>query len=194
MVSTVRDTPDFVIDIATHGIPDVQVLTHNTRLPFINEYETPETLGTDRIAGIAGAFNKFPGKEVLVIDAGSAVTYDYLSGNAFKGGNISPGLSMRFRALHHFTRRLPLVSTTEVVSAPGKNTLEAITAGVISGLIFEINEYIKKFKAVNPTAEVILTGGDGGYLKERIGYEVTYMPDLVLDGLNYILEYNARQN
>ncbi|MGB8491257.1 MAG: type III pantothenate kinase [Bacteroidales bacterium] len=193
IVSTVRDTPEFVIDLATHGIPNVQVLSHVTRLPFRNEYETPETLGTDRIAAIAGAFHLFQEKNILVIDAGSAVTYDYLSDNAFKGGNISPGLSMRFRALHHFTRRLPLVSTTEKVSAPGKNTLEAITAGVINGLIFEINEYIERFNA-DSSCEVIMTGGDSGYLRERIAHIVTYMPDLVLDGLNYILEYNAGKN
>ncbi len=193
IVSTVRDTPEFIIDMATLGIPYVQILSHKTKLPFHNEYESPETLGTDRIAAVAGAYYLYPGRNVLIIDAGSAVTYDYLSGKSFKGGNISPGLSMRFRALHRFTGKLPLGSTIDKFASPGKNTLEAITAGVINGLIFEINEYIHTFEEKYLDFKVILTGGDSGYLKDRIDHKVTYMPDLVLEGLNHILEYNAKQ-
>jgi type III pantothenate kinase len=179
--------------MATLGIPYVHVLSHNTKLPFKNEYETPETLGPDRLAAIAGAFHLYPGRNVLIVDAGSAVTYDYLSGKTYKGGNISPGLSMRFRALHRFTGKLPLGSTLEKYSSPGKNTLEAIVAGVTDGLIFEINEYISMFQEKNIDSMVILTGGDSGYLKERISFKINYQPDLVLAGLNYILEYNAKQ-
>ena len=193
IISTVRDTPEFIIDMATLGIPYVHVLSHHTKLPFKNEYETPETLGPDRIAAVAGAFYMYPGRNVLIIDAGSAVTYDYLSGKTYKGGNISPGLSMRFKALHRFTGKLPLGSTTEKYTSPGKNTLEAITAGVINGLIYEINEYIRAFEEKNIDSMVVLTGGDSGYLKERINYKVNYQPDLVLAGLNHILEYNAKK-
>jgi type III pantothenate kinase len=192
IVSTVRDTPDFIIDLATHGIPLVHVLSHKSKLPFRNEYETPETLGSDRIAAVAGAYLAFPGKKVLIIDAGSAITYDFLSGKAYKGGNISPGLSMRFRALHKFTRRLPLISTTDKYFSPGRNTTEAITAGVTNGLIYEINEYIRTFQNKYADLRVILTGGDSGYLKDKLNYKVAYMPDIVLDGLNYILECNAK--
>jgi type III pantothenate kinase len=192
IVSSVRNTPDFVIDLATHGIPHVHVLSYRSKLPFKNEYETPETLGPDRMAAIAGAYLTFSGKKILIIDAGSAITYDFLSGKAFKGGNISPGLSMRFRALHRFTGKLPLVSTTDKYSSPGKNTVEAITAGVINGLIYEINEYIRTFLRKHVDLKVILTGGDSGYLKDKLSYKVIYMPDIVIDGLNYILEYNAK--
>jgi type III pantothenate kinase len=193
IISTVRDTPEFIIDLATHGIPYVHVLSHHTKLPFKNEYETPETLGSDRIAAVAGAYYLYPGRNILIIDAGSAVTYDYLSGKTYEGGNISPGLIMRFRALHRFTGKLPQGSTTEKYTSPGKNTLEAVTAGVINGLIYEINEYIRSFEEKNIDFMVILSGGDGGYLKERINYKVNYQPDLVLAGLNHILEYNAKQ-
>jgi len=193
IVSTVRNTPEFIIDLATHGIPYVHVLSHHTKLPFKNEYETPETLGADRIAAVAGAFYMYPGRNVLIIDAGSAVTYDYLSGKTYKGGNISPGLSMRFKALHSFTKKLPHASTTEQINSPGKNTLEAITAGVINGLIYEINEYIRAFEEKNIDYMVVLTGGDSGYLKERLSYKVNYQPDLVLAGLNNILEYNEKK-
>ena len=114
----------------------------------------------------------YPGRNILVIDAGSVVTYDYLSGKTYKGGNISPGLSMRFKALHKFTERLPLGTTLEKYDSPGKNTLEAITAGVINGLIYEINEYIRAFQENNIDSMIILTGGDSGYLKNRISYKV----------------------
>jgi type III pantothenate kinase len=191
IVSSVRKMPEFVIDLATHGIPYVHLLTHESKLPFRNNYVTPETLGTDRIAAVAGASHFFPGKNVLIIDAGSAVTYDYLIGNTYIGGNISPGITMRFRALNKFTDKLPLGSTTEKYSSPGKSTNEAITAGVIDGLIFEINEYLRSFQQRYPDCEIIVAGGDSGYLKDRIGLKVNYMPDIVLDGLNIILECNA---
>jgi type III pantothenate kinase len=192
IVSSVRDIPEFIFDLLTVNIPYVHRLSQESKLPFRNEYETPATLGPDRIAAAAGAFHHFPGKDMLIIDAGSAVTFDFLSGEAFKGGNISPGLSMRFKALHKFTGKLPLVSTTEKISSPGRNTVEAISAGVINGLIYEINEYIRTFKKSHAGLKVILTGGDSGYLKDKISHSVTYMPDIVIDGLNYILEYNAQ--
>jgi type III pantothenate kinase len=192
IVSTVRDIPEFIIDLATLGIPFVHILGNSSRLPFKNEYQTPETLGPDRIAAAAGAYLHFPGQKVLIIDAGSAVTYDFLAGKAYKGGNISPGLSMRFKALHRFTGKLPLATTTEKFSSPGKNTMEAITAGVTLGLVYEINEYIRTFEKKHKGLKVILTGGDSGYLKGRLDYKVEYLPDIVIDGLNYILEYNAK--
>jgi type III pantothenate kinase len=192
IISTVREIPDFIIDLATRDIPYVHILSHTSKLPFRIEYETPETLGPDRIAGVAGAFFHFPGEKVLIIDAGSAVTFDFLAGKSYKGGNISPGLSMRFKALHKFTGKLPLGSTTEKFRSPGRNTLEAITAGVTFGLVYEINEYIRTFEKKHKEIRVILTGGDSGYLKERLDYKVEYLPDIVIDGLNFILEYNAK--
>jgi type III pantothenate kinase len=193
IISTVRNLPEFIIDMATLGIPYVHVVSHHTKLPFRNKYETPETLGPDRIAAVAGAYHMHPGRNILVIDAGSAVTFDYISGKTYLGGNISPGLTMRFKALHTFTKKLPLGSTLEKFSSPGKNTHDAVVAGVIKGLIFEINEYIRKFREDKIDSRVLLTGGDSGYLKDRLDYKAEYKPDLVLDGLNYILEYNANK-
>jgi type III pantothenate kinase len=193
IICSVKILPEFIYDLMSVNIPKVLILTHKTKLPFKNEYETPETMGPDRIAGVAGAFHLFPGRNILVIDAGSAITYDFLSGKTYKGGNISPGLSMRFKALHKFTDKLPHGSTLEKYKSPGKNTLEAIAAGVTDGLIFEINEYIRIFEEKNIDSMVVLTGGDSGYLKDRISYKVNYQPDLVLTGLNHILEYNAKQ-
>jgi len=192
IISSVRKTPDYIYDLLTVNIPVVHILSHKSRLPFKIEYDTPETLGTDRIAGIAGAYNLFSGADILVIDAGTAITFDFLSDNVYKGGNISPGLNMRFKALHKFTGQLPLVSLSDDYSFPGKNTTDAITAGVITGVTYEINEYIRTFEKKHTEFKIILTGGDGGYLKDKINYQIIYMPDIVIDGLNYILEYNAK--
>jgi type III pantothenate kinase len=192
IVSSVKELPTFISDLFFSNIPVVHVLSHKSRLPFKIEYDTPETLGTDRIAAVAGAFNLFPGAEILVIDAGTAITFDFLSGYNYKGGNISPGLSMRFRALNSFTDKLPLVSRAESYTFPGRNTTDAIIAGVITGVTYEINEYIRTFENNHTDFKVIVTGGDSEYLKDKINYHITYVPDIVIDGLNYILEYNAK--
>jgi type III pantothenate kinase len=191
IVCCVRHFPEFIYDLMTVNIPIVHVLSHKSKLPFRIEYETPETLGCDRIAAVAGAYSLFPGEDILIIDAGSAITYDYLSGKKFKGGNISPGLGMRFKALNKFTGKLPLITHARRFSNPGRNTTEAITAGVINGVVYEINEYIRTFEKKHAGFKVILTGGDSEYLKGKIEFKVTYLPDIVTDGLNYILEYNA---
>jgi type III pantothenate kinase len=192
IVSSVIQLPEFVLDMLNRSIPSLHILSHKTNLPFKTEYETPWTLGTDRIAAIAGAYRLFPGKNVLVIDAGTAITIDLLSGKTFKGGNISPGISMRFRALNQFTARLPLITHAQEYSFPGRNTRDAITGGVITGVIYEINEYIRTFEEKHPGIKVIFTGGDGRMLREKVNYPAEYLPDIVIDGLNYILEYNAK--
>jgi type III pantothenate kinase len=191
ILSSVKKLAPFITDLFFTNIPFVHVLSYKSRLPFRIGYETPETLGTDRIAASAGAYNLFPGAEILIIDAGSAITFDFLSGDLYKGGNISPGIEMRFKALNKFTGKLPLVIPTDNYSFPGRNTSDAITAGVIAGVTYEINEYIRTFEKKRIDFKVILTGGDSGYLKDKINHQFTYLPDIVIDGLNYILEHNA---
>lgn len=192
IVSSVRELPSFVSDLLLCRIKFVHTLSHSSLLPFTIGYDTPETLGTDRIAAVAGAYHIFPGADMLVIDAGSAITYDFISGNSYNGGNISPGIHMRFKALNTFTGRLPLVTDTGSYTFPGRNTMDAIKAGVISGVVYEINEYIRTFKKEHTKNKIILTGGDGSWLREKLSDEVLYKPDIVTDGLNYILEYNAK--
>jgi type III pantothenate kinase len=192
IICSVKALPDFILDLISVNIPVVHLLSYKSKLPFKNEYETPETLGPDRLAAVAGALYHYPGEEILVIDAGSAITYDFLSGKKYKGGNISPGISMRFKALHKYTDKLPLESGIGDYSSPAKNTSDALKAGVITGVIYEINEYIRTFKKQHKEVKIILTGGDGEFLKDKISHHIMYLPDLVLDGLNYILEYNAK--
>jgi type III pantothenate kinase len=191
IVSSVKRLPHFITDLLVSHIPFVHILTYKSRLPFRIEYATPETLGTDRIAGVAGAYNLFPDENVLIIDTGTAITYDFLNGIVYKGGNISPGIEMRFKALHKFTSRLPLLSLRDNFTSPGPNTNDAILAGVLNGTIYEINEYIRTFEKKHKGCKIILTGGDSRYLKDKLNRQVIFMPEIVIDGLNYILEYNA---
>jgi type III pantothenate kinase len=191
IVSSVKKLPPFISDLFFANFPFVHVLSYKSRLPFKIKYETPETLGSDRIAAVAGAFNLFHGAEILVIDAGTAITFDFLSAGIYKGGNISPGLTMRFKALNKYTGNLPLISSINEFTFPGRNTTDAILAGVITGMTYEINEYIRTFEKKNTDFRIILTGGDSGYFRDKINYQLTYLPDIVIDGLNYILEYNA---
>jgi type III pantothenate kinase len=192
IVSSVKKLPPNIRQLFFGSVKFVHILTSNSLLPFKIEYDTPETLGADRIAAAAGAYNLFRGKDILIIDAGTALTFDFLSGDTFMGGNISPGLTMRFKALNKFTDKLPLVSHTNSYTFPGRNTNDAITAGVITGVTYEINEYIRTFENKQSDFITILTGGDSEFLKDKINYQIAYMPDIVIDGLNYILEYNAK--
>ncbi|MDZ7737555.1 MAG: type III pantothenate kinase [Bacteroidales bacterium] len=193
MISSVhKDDPRFVQVLVKAGI-EAHLLSHNTPLPFYLRYDSPETLGSDRIAAVAAAHNMFRGANVLVIDAGTAVTIDLLgSDNVYLGGNISPGLQMRFRSLHDYTARLPLVSKSDSFGNLGLNTEESIRSGVQSGLIFEINDYIRTLKNDYKDLKIIFTGGDGEFLAANTDSSHELIPDLVIDGLNYILNYNAQ--
>jgi len=191
IISSVATDSAELIALVKESINNVHHLTWRSEYPFKVRYSTPETLGVDRLAAAAGALLKFVGHDLLVIDAGSAVTFDIVTGGEYIGGSISPGLTMRLRALHEFTGRLPLAELSESFSFPGTSTLDAIAGGVLMGLVFEINEYIRTFEKKHTDFEIILTGGDSEYLKDKINYQFTYMPDIVMDGLNYILEYNA---
>jgi len=192
IVSSTKTLPQFISDLLFSAISSVHILSHKSKLPFIIEYDSPETLGSDRIAAVAGANMLFPGSDVLIIDAGTALTFEFLSGNIYKGGNISPGLTMRFKALNKFTDKLPLLSIKKNYTNPGRNTHDAILAGVITGLTYEINEYIRTFENIHNDFKIILTGGDSEVLKDKIDHQFIYKPDIVIDGLNYILEYNAK--
>ena len=191
IISSVRVMPEFVIDILFSQNVFTHILSYKSKLPFEIQYKTPETLGSDRIANLAGAFNLFPNENILIIDAGTAITYDFLINGVYKGGNISPGINTRLKALHNFTNKLPLVSTNENFDSPGQTTRDAILSGVINGTIYEIKEYICTFKKKYKNNKIILTGGDSEYINAKLNNQVLRVFDLVNEGLNYILEYNA---
>ncbi len=170
-------------------------LNYQTKLPIANLYKTPETLGKDRLATAIGANELFPNQNILVIDAGTAITYDFVSAkNQYLGGNISPGLQMRFKALNKFTGKLPLINSSASFSEIGKNTDEAIRGGVQNGILFEIEKTIELFDAKYNDLQVILTGGDSVFISQLMSGKVLVHLNLTLIGLNTILEYNSAKN
>ncbi|MEZ5055589.1 MAG: type III pantothenate kinase [Saprospiraceae bacterium] len=166
-------------------------MSHELGLPIKMDYHTPHTLGKDRIAAVTGAFEKFPGKNCLVIDAGTCITYDWLTKEGrYLGGNIAPGLTMRLRAMHEFTAALPLVEPGAVSDPIGKSTQEALKNGAVWGTFKEIEGYIdwgiEKFEDLS----VVFTGGDTDFFVRNIKREIFADLDLVLTGLNKILKFN----
>ncbi len=168
------------------------ILTSVTKIPITNEYKTPETLGKDRLAVVVGANYLYPQRNLLVIDAGSAITFDFIDDKAaYKGGNIAPGLSMRFRALNEFTRRLPLLGPQNVFPLLGGNTSEAIISGVQNSIIFEVDAYITELGKLYPEVITLITGGDAKFFDNKVKNTIFVIPNLVLIGLNRILNFNA---
>ena len=167
-------------------------LNHQTPVPMENLYQSKTTLGLDRIAAAVGGISLFPGKDLLVIDAGTAITFDLVDrNNRFLGGNISPGLALRFKALYHFTRKLPEITAADNWPLYGKTTEEAIRAGVQQGMIFEIDGMIEHIRKEWPECIVILTGGDCLFFDKKLKNTTFVKFELTLIGLNRILEYNA---
>lgn len=166
-------------------------LEADTPLPVENLYETPETLGYDRMAAVVGACEQFPGRDLLVIDAGTCITYEFVdAAGRYHGGNISPGMQMRFQALHSFTSRLPLVQREGRQLSMGKDTDSAIRAGVLRGMEYEISGYIRALKEKYPELLVFLTGGDDFSFDTNVKSIIFADRFLVLKGLNRILNYN----
>ncbi len=169
-------------------------LNHQTPVPLQINYLTPETLGLDRVAAAIGAQILFPGMDLLVIDTGTAVTFDLVERDGtFAGGNISPGLRSRFRALHEFTQKLPFVEETDQFPLIGKTTEEAIRSGVVNGMILEIDGTIDLLKKKLPELQPVLTGGDAQFFERRLKSPIFVKFEITLIGLNRILEYNVEK-
>jgi type III pantothenate kinase len=193
IISSVTQVPKWLLRKIKKSGVDPIYLDQHTPLPFRNNYLSKESLGYDRIASIAGACRLFPGKDVLVIDAGTAITYDLLTRQGeYIGGNISPGLSMRFRALNHFTSRLPLLEPGDTICLLGRNTEEAILNGVQNGIKFEMDSYARQLSNNYSELIVLLTGGDAHFFENLLKKSIFVDSNLTLKGLNNILEYNAK--
>lgn len=165
-------------------------LTNETEIPIENLYKTPKTLGRDRIAACVGANYLQPNQNLLVIDAGTAITYDVVNAqNQYVGGNISMGVDMRRKALHDYTAKLPLVEIPEDVPLIGTTTEEAIASGIITGISGEIQSYIDEISVIYPKVLVFLTGGSAKCFERRIKNRIFAYPNLVQIGLNRILNY-----
>lgn len=176
-------------------IDEVLIFDSSTPIPIKNSYSTPESLGCDRLAAAVGAWSLYgqTADAVVIVDLGSAITIDLVTQDGgFEGGVISPGVAMRFRSLHEFTAKLPLCSPTDEVLEVARSTKEAIEQGVMEGVTFEIEGHIDKITARYKKNIVIFAGGDAKKLAKRIKNTIFARRELVLVGLNRILEYNAK--
>lgn len=191
--------------VASTGVPTSEIaqllrqkglyvleMTSQTPVPIRNDYLSPESLGVDRLAAAVGAAEIAGDRDCLVVDFGTAITIDLVQGGVYKGGNISPGVELRFKALHDYTARLPKCEATDEVLNFGGNTVQAIEQGVMQGIAHEIEGYILKIYADNVNLLIIFTGGDAKYFVKRIKNTIFAKYDLVVCGLNRILEYNAK--
>ena len=167
-------------------------LSHNLKFPFENTYETPLTLGVDRIALVCAALDQFPNNNVLVIDAGTCITYDFINlKNQYLGGAISPGIRLRYKSLNDFTANLPLLHTEMPISITGNSTQQSIHSGVVYGVLKEIDGVIEEYADNYSDLTVILTGGDAKFLSNQLKNSIFANSNFLLEGLNFILEYNT---
>ncbi|MBT7623301.1 MAG: type III pantothenate kinase [Flavobacteriaceae bacterium] len=163
------------------------------KVPFKNCYQTKNTLGKDRIALVSNASKEYPKENVLLIDLGSCITFDFLnSKNEYLGGSISPGLSMRYKSLNSYTANLPLINPKEIDYFIGRNTEDSIHSGIINGIVGELNSAIDKYKSQFKEIRIILTGGDAKFLFNRIKNSIFANSNFLILGLNFLIELNKK--
>lgn len=193
ILSTVAAIPDpNSISLLEENFFFIQ-LNKDTPIPIENHYKSPNTLGKDRLAAVVGAWHLFPNQNSLVIDAGTCITLDLVeSPGYYIGGNISPGVNMRMKAMHHFTSKLPLVERGNTDSWLGYDTNSALINGAQWGAILEIEGFIDKCLKIYQSINIILTGGDAVFLAKKMKRKIFVNQNLVLIGLNKILDYNVK--
>ncbi len=171
----------------------VYVLSHESKVPFKNSYATPHTLGMDRVALATAAFYKNPRRNTLVVDAGTCITYDMINdAGEYVGGAISPGIRMRYQAMNNQTAALPLLEPDEILDFIGNSTETSMHSGVINGVVQEIDGVISQYRTRFQDLTVILTGGDFHFFAKRLKNTIFANSKFLLEGLNYLLEYNKR--
>ncbi len=170
-------------------------LSSQTPLPIKIVYSTPDTLGQDRIAGACGASALLPGKNCLIVSAGTCMTMDLLTKKGiFLGGNISPGMDMRLQAMHNYTAKLPLVEKSWPRLPFGDTTEHALQNGALLGMVMEIEGMLKRAKDALGDVFVVMTGGNAAFLADRLESQIFVAPELVTQGLFQILEFNVKNH
>jgi type III pantothenate kinase len=173
----------------------VHFVTHNDPFPFVNEYETPQTLGIDRMVLAAGATLQFPNQNRLVIDAGTCVTYDFIDlNNNYLGGAISPGVRLRYEALHNYTSKLPLLDMENPKHFIGTSTAQSIHSGVVNALVYEIDGFINEYKELYSNFIIILTGGDTEFLAKRLKNTIFANSNFLIESLNQTFQYKINND
>jgi type III pantothenate kinase len=191
----VAGSVNFSIDRIKEHIADIPIysIDNVTPVPFNLNYKTPDTLGIDRKAVITYAWDIKPKENILVIDAGTCITYDFISKDGvYMGGGISPGLEMRFRSLHEYTANLPEVSFQEKAFLIGDSTRNSILSGVINGTIAEIKGIIKRYEKKFDNLTIFMSGGSAIFFESKIKRSIFAIPNMGLLGLFCIYEYNNR--
>lgn len=198
----IRKSENVIIGSVVEGIEEeinilkslasLQIFTTTTKIPLTNLYKSASTLGSDRLAASIGSYFLYPSKNVLTIDAGTCIKYNFCNqNNEYMGGAISPGILMRFKSLQHYTSKLPLIepdySFTELI---GDTTQNSILSGVLNGVVAEIDGIISQYQKQFPELICVLTGGDSEYLAKRLKNSIFVHQNIVLKGLNDILNYN----
>ena len=192
IISSVGRLSEMQIEMVENDLKVIE-LSSKTKLPFKNLYKTPKTLGVDRIALVSASVQQFPDKNVLIIDAGTCITYDFITNeNHYLGGAISPGIRLRYKALNNLTANLPLLKTKQPMSIIGNSTETSIHSGVVNGVINEIDGVINQYQENYLDLTVILTGGDTKFLSNQLKNTIFANSNFLLEGLNFILEYNSK--
>ena len=173
----------------------IHFVSHNFKFPFINKYETPKTLGIDRMILASGASLKYPNQNKLIIDAGTAITYDFVDeNNHYFGGAISAGIHLRYKALHNYTAKLPLLEKSDEDFFIGKTTSESIHSGVINGVLFEIEGFISELRKKYDNFIIILTGGDTDFLAKRLKNTIFANSNFLMESLNDLYQYQKNND
>ncbi len=181
-----------IISLLKQRVRHFRIMDSETPIPLKLKHKTPQTLGLDRKAACVGASVVYPNKNCLVFDAGTALTIDLLlHEHGMMGGNISPGLKLRFQSLHNFTEHLPLLNPAETNFPLGNKTTDSILNGVQLGILFEVEAYIEKYSEEYPDIVPVFTGGDADFFVKNLKNSIFAQPDLVVIGLNRILKYYA---
>ena len=193
LLSTVVALPDKTLSFLNDSLNGFHLFDDVAHTPLTIDYRTPDTLGKDRIAAAVGAEYLRPDEELLVIDAGTAITFDRVTASGcYKGGNISPGMKMRFDALHTLTDKLPLIDENGELPLLGSSTETAIRSGVVQGICYEMDGYIDALRGEIGSLSVFLTGGNAFYFEAKLKNRIFAEPNLVLIGLYRILLYNVK--
>ena len=189
IISSVKEINSEILSISDYykGF----ILSENLTVPIKNNYKTPNTLGKDRLAALVGAYSVYPKKDIIVFDAGTCLTIDFLSAKGeYIGGRISPGIEMRYKALHTFTDKLPLVKKEKTTPIIGDDTTSSISSGVQRGILAEVKSIILEYRLQKPNTIAVITGGDCFFFEKELKNSIFANPNLVLIGLNEILDYN----
>jgi type III pantothenate kinase len=191
LIAAVREIPEGLVE-RLQSLAPCRLLDASTPVPLINLYQTPLTLGRDRLANACAAVSLYPGRNVLVVDMGTCLKLDLVTkAGEYIGGSISPGLMMRYRALNEFTARLPLLEPLPQSGLTGRDTTGSIHAGVMEGFRAETDGMIDAYRKIYPDLDVLLTGGDAPRFLNRLKSRIFAAPDLTLRGLYAIYQHQA---